>query len=108
MSTIILYLTLFISSNITNFTQNWAYYSVEPYLNIFGNLFWGIFFGFIGAGIFVSGEGDSRIYLVIAGYLIIIGIIFGIVLPSPVLALFGLILTFIVTNIFYKTFVEAK
>jgi hypothetical protein len=104
----IAYVIMTIDINITNFTQNWAYYSVQPYINIFGNLFWGMLFGFIGAAIYVSGEGDPRIYLIITGYLIIVGLIFGIALAAPVIAIFGLILTFLVTNIFYKTFVEAK
>jgi len=107
-SVYITYIVLQISANITNFTQNWTYYAFKPYLDIFGGLFWGMFFGFIGAAIFVSGEGDPRIYLVVAGYLFIVGLIFAIALPMAIMAIFGLILTFLITNIFYKTFVEAK
>ena len=102
------YIVLIIDANITNFTQNWSYYAMKPYLDIFGSLFWGMFFGIIGASIYVSGEGDPRIYLVVLAYLFIVGLIFGIVLPMAIIAIFGLILTFLVTNVFYKTFVEPK
>jgi len=103
------YIIFTIDVNITNFTTGgWARMAVQPYIDIFGGLFWGMFFGIIGAAIYVSGEGDNRIYLVIAGYLFIVGLIFGVALTTPVIAIFGLLLTFLVTNIFYKTFVEAK
>jgi len=107
LSTIISFLVFF-DSNITNFTHQWVYDSFQPYIHIFGGLFWGMFFGIIGAAIYVSGEGDNRIYLVLAGYFIIVGIIFGIALTMPVIAIFGLILTFIVTNVFYRTFFESR
>jgi len=108
LSALVSYIVFTIDINITNFTQNWTYHAVEPYLNIFGSLFWGILFGFIGTAIYVSGEGDTRIYLIVAAYLFIVGLIFGVVLTTPIIAIFGLILTFLVTNIFYKTFVEPK
>ena len=109
LSLLIPYIILTIDVNITNFTTGgWARMAVAPYIPIFGGLFWGMLFGFIGAAIYVSGEGDPRIYLIITGYLFIVGLIFGIALTAPVIAIFGLILTFLVTNIFYKTFVESK
>lgn len=82
-------------------------YAFAPYIVLFGNFFWGIIFGFIGAGIYVSGEGPL-IYLTILGYLVIVAVIFVILLPLFLVALFGLILTFIVTVILYNTFVVGK
>ena len=97
-----------INLNLSNMTYEIMRYSVEPYINIFGNFFWGIFFGFIGASIYGAGAGDSRIYIVLMSYLVGVGIIFSIILDNATIAIFGLLLAFLVSAILYKVFVEPK
>ena len=97
-----------INLNLSNLTYELTRHSIEPYTNIFGNFFWGMFFGFIGTSIYVAGGGDSRIYLVLVSYLVGVGIIFGIILDSATIAIFGLLLAFLVSAILYKVFVETK
>lgn len=97
-----------INLNLSNITYELARHSVEPYTNIFGNYFWGMFFGFVGASMYAAGTGDSRIYLVLIAYLVTVGIIFGVILDYAIIAIFGLLLTFLVTAVLYKVFVEAR
>ena len=94
--------------NLSNLTYELARNSITPYTTIFGNFFWGIFFGFIGAAIYAAGSGDKRIYLVLTVYLIGIGVIFGILFDLAAIAIFGLLLAFLVTTILYKVFVETS
>ena len=102
------YILFQISLNLSNITYELARKSVEPYTNIFGNYFWGIFFGFIGAAIYAAGSGDNKIYLVLTAYLIAVGIIFGIILDYAIMAIFGLLLAFLISTILYKVFVETR
>ena len=91
--------------NISNFTSDgilWV--AFQPYIEIFGNLTWGIIFGFIGAGIYVNERSLSTIMT----YLILVGIFFAIVLPVAIAAVFGLILAFSLATVFYRTFVTVK
>ena len=97
-----------INLNLSNLTYEIVQHSVEPYTNIFGNYFWGMFFGFIGVSIYAAGAGDSRIYLVLISYLVGVGIIFGVILDNAVVAIFGLLLAFLISAILYKVFVETK
>ena len=97
-----------INLNLSNLSYELARHSVEPYTNIFGNFFWGIFFGFIGTAIYVAGAGDSRIYIVLMAYLVAVGIIFSVILDYATIAIFGLLLAFLVSAILYKVFVETK
>jgi len=69
-----------------------------------GNYFWGIFFGFIGAGVYAR----QRSILTGMVYLILVGIFFSIVLPHMFAYLLGLILAFMFTTIFYNAFVKKK
>lgn len=107
MSTIALIL-LEINLNLSNITYELVRYSVTPYTNVFGDMFWGIFFGFIGTALYVAGTGDSRIYLILTAYLVAVGLFFGIILDNAIVAIFGLILAFLISSIFYKAFVESK
>lgn len=97
-----------INLNLSNLTYEVMRHSVEPYTNIFGNYFWGMFFGFIGTSIYAAGAGDSRIYLVLMSYLVGVGIIFSVILDTAVVAIFGLLLAFLISTILYKVFVETK
>ena len=97
-----------INLNLSNLTYELARHSVTPYTNIFGNLFYGIFFGFIGTAIYAAGTGDSRIYLVLTSYLVAVGLIFGVILDNAIIAVFGLILAFLISAILFRVFVEAR
>ena len=94
--------------NASNFTQNVVQNSLNPYLVLLGDLFWGIFFGFMIAAIYVSGDGDPKIYLSLMAFLVIIAIIFVVLLPFYLIAIFGMLLSFIVSGVLFKTFVEAR
>ena len=94
-----------IEFNFSNFTnQGIIRVAFLPYTSLFGNYFWGIMFGFIGAGIYAK----KRSKLTTAIYLIIVGIFFGIVLPYHLAYLLGLVLAFLITVIFYNTYIEKK
>jgi len=76
-----------------------------PYINLLGSAFWGMLFGFPAAAIYVNAE---RKYMGVFGYLTIIGLFFTVILPIPIAAFFGMILTMIVATLLYKVFVENK
>lgn len=95
---------MYVDINITNFTENIFRYAFDPYISIFGNFTWGIIFGFIGAGIFVA----SRSAVTTFGYLIIVGLVFGLILPTAFIGILGLIVVFIGTVAFYFLLVESK
>ena len=80
-------------------------YAFEPYITLFGNITWGIIFGFMGAALYVAAE---RSVLHIFGYLIIVGVFFAIILPTALIAILGLIASFIGATIVYRTFVESR
>lgn len=91
-----------INLNFTNFTGiGILKVSFGPYIDILGSFFFGILFGFIGTGLYVNEQSLSTI----TTYLILVGILMAVVLPIGVIALFGLLVTFTLASIFYKTFV---
>lgn len=94
----------FIEFNLSNFSVNMFRISFGPYIDTFGSLFFAIFFGFIGAGLYAN----ERSIGTITTYLILIGAFMGIVMPDAVAAIFGLLLAFAIAVIFYRTFVETK
>ena len=96
--------------NVSEFVGNITRYGIQPYLDqpFIGDFFWGILFGFIMAGVYVSGDGDPKIYLSLMVIMIIALVIFGTVLSYGMVALIGLLLAFIISGIFYKTFVESR
>lgn len=91
--------------DLRDFMNNTMYYAFQPYIAIFGNFFFGIFFGFIGTGIYVASE---RNYLLTFGYLVLMGIFFGIIMPFAFVAILGVIAAFIGSMIVYKAFVETR
>ena len=94
-----------IEINLTNFTAGGIIrYSLNPYIVIFGNLTFGIIFGFVGAALYAN----ERSLGTIITYLTLVGIFFAIILPAAVVAVFGLILVFALATVFYRTFVETR
>ena len=77
----------------------------QPYIATLGSAFWGMLFGFPGAAIYVNAE---RKYMGVFAYLTLIGLFFTVILPVLVAALFGMILTLIVTLLLYRVFVENR
>jgi len=91
--------------NFQNFTADGILrVAFDPYLSIFGNFTWGIIFGFIGAGLYAS----NRSLGLIITYLILVGIFMSIIFPIQVVAIFGLLLAFLLATVFYITFVEQR
>lgn len=91
--------------NLTNFTRDGIIrVAFDPYYAIFGNFTWGVIFGFIGVALYAN----ERSIGTITTYLIIVGIFMSIIFPSILMGLFGLILTFTIATIFYRTFIESK
>lgn len=80
-------------------------YAFQPYIAIFGDVFWGMFFGFIATALYV---GSERNYIILMGYFVIICIFFAIVLPYALAGILGLFAAFIATTILYKAFVEPR
>jgi hypothetical protein len=72
------------------------------YRSIFGNYFFAIMFGFIGAGIYVNERSIGSIVT----YLILVGIFMSIVLTTEVVAIFGVFLAFLLGVIFFKAFID--
>ena len=93
-----------INLNVSNFIQNIFRYAFNPYTSIFGNLTWGIIFGFIGAGLFIGSRSVQTAFT----YLILVGIVFGLILPQAIIGIFGLMVVFIATSAFYVVFVEGR
>lgn len=91
--------------NFTNFTSDGIIrIAFDPYLSVFGNLTWGIIFGFIGAGLYAN----ERSMVTIMVYLILVGIFMSIILPEEFAAVLGLILAFIIGTVLYLAFVKEK
>jgi len=91
--------------NLSNFTRDGIIrVAFDPYYAIFGNFTWGVIFGFIGVALYAN----ERSIGTITTYLILVGIFMSIIFPSILMGLFGLILTFTIATIFYRTFIESK
>lgn len=91
--------------NLTNITDGGlARAMFDCYRLIFGNFFWAIVFGFIGAGIYVN----ERSIGTIVTYLILVGMFISIIFTLEVVAIFGLFLGFLLSVIFFKAFVDKK
>ena len=103
LSNILAYIILVtLDINLSNFTQNFLRIAFDPYTSLFGNMTWGIIFGFIGAGIFVG----SKSIVATFTYLVIVGLVFAAILPSAIIGIFGLILAFIAGTAFYVILIE--
>jgi len=96
---------LAIDFNLTNITNTgilrWA---MQPYYDVLGNFTWGAIFGIIGAALYANERSIGIILL----YLLLVGIFFGIILPLPLIYIFGLLFTFVMTIVFYRAFVEQR
>lgn len=91
--------------NLTNLTDTGlARAMVDCYRTIFGDFFWSIFFGFIGAGVYVN----ERSLGAIVTYLTLIGIFMSIVFTLEVVAIFGVFLAFLLGVIFFRAFVDRR
>ena len=90
--------------NFTNFTSNWVELAFSPYVAIFGNFFWGAFFGFIGAGVYVNTQNNIHAFI----YLVLVGFVFGVILPYGLAAIFGLLVVFMATVVTYNAYVSHK
>ena len=91
--------------NLTNLTDGGlARAMFECYRTIFGNFFWALVFGFIGAGIYVNERSIGSIVT----YLMLVGIFISVVFGANVIAIFGLFLAFLLTVIFFKAFVDRR
>lgn len=76
----------------------------NPYISVFGNFTWGIILGFIGTGLYAN----ERSVGTIATYLILVGIFGSILFPAQLVMLFGLLLAFTLSVIFYISFIETR
>ena len=76
----------------------------NPYVSVFGNFTWGIILGFIGTGLYAN----ERSIGTITTYLILVGIFGAILFPAQLVMLFGLLLAFVLSVIFYITFIESR
>ena len=91
--------------NLTNLTDGGlARAMFECYRTIFGNFFWALVFGFIGAGIYVNERSIGSIVT----YLMLLGVFVSIIFTFDVIAIFGLFLAFLLAVIFFKAFVDRK
>lgn len=90
--------------NVSDFINNWLRYAFDPYTSLFGNITWGILFGFIGGGLYVGSKSTVTVFT----YLTVVGLIFAAVLPLALSAIFVMILTFIGTIALYIVYVTRK
>lgn len=94
-----------IDFNLTNMTRDGIFYvAFNPYTHVLGNLTWGVIMGFIGAGLYAN----ERSIGTITTYMIVMGVFGSIVFPDQLVFLFGIIVAFLLSVIFYKTFIEVK
>lgn len=104
MNNLLFNILLTIDINITNFSENWITYAFNPYTSMFGNLTWGFIFGFIGAGIYVGSKSVQAVFT----YLVIVGLIFGVLLPEALTAIFVFVLVFMGSSAIYILFIQSK
>lgn len=105
MITMLIQVLMGINLSFSNFTDAGIIrVAFDPYLSIFGNFTWGILFGFIGAGLYAN----ERSIATTSIYLILVGIFFSIIFPLWIVYIFGLLLSFLLTTIFYVTFVKSR
>ena len=76
----------------------------DPYFTVFGNFTWGVIFGFIAAGMYINERSIGSL----ATFLILCGVFGAVILPAEFIFLFSIILTFIISTVFYITFIESK
>jgi len=94
-----------IQLNLSNLTTDGIIKAAfNPYYSVFGEFTWGIILGFIGAAIYAN----ERSIGTVSTYLILVGLFVSIIFPTHIVAVFGVILSFLIAVIFYKAFVERQ
>ena len=93
-----------IDINLSDFVNNWMIYAFSPYTTLFGDLTFGIIFGFIGAGIYVGAGSKVTIF----GFMILTGIVFSVVFPSTVIIMFAVLVTLIGTAALYAVYTQKQ
>jgi hypothetical protein len=97
-------ISFIIADWVTNLTSNPFKYGFEPYTSLIGNTFYALFFGFIGGAIYM-GTGNTGATLV---YFLLCGIFMALVIPSVVLAIFGILSGLIIASILYYALIEKR
>ena len=83
---------------------NWLGFTTSLWVAVFGNWFFAMVIGVIGAGVYIKYENAT----VAAVYFIVMGILFGAVLPFLFLTLIGLIGGFTVGILLYQVFISKE
>lgn len=76
----------------------------NPYVTLFGDFFWGLFFGIIGIAIY--NWKNSSYHLI--GYLVAILVFTRVILPIALADFFAIILGFAVSGLIYKVFITKR
>ena len=100
----LLFVLISIDINISDFITNWSVYAFNPYTSIFGNITWGIMFGFFTGGVYVTSKSQTTTFAL----LVVMGIVFAIILPQALVAIFALVVVFIGTIALYVAFVTTR
>jgi len=88
--------------NFTNVTSEGIFrIGFYVYLVVLHDLFWGILGGIIAGGLYAQ----ERSLGTVTAFLILWGVFFGIVLPTHVVPIFGIILGILIAVILHRTFV---
>lgn len=90
--------------NVSEFMHQPFKYALDPYTSLFGNLTWGILFGFVGAGVYVGSHSQTTTF----AYLVIVGIVFSLILPAAIISIFGIVMAFIGAIALYTLYVTRK
>jgi len=104
LNNLLAFILVSIDINISNFVTNWSIYAFNPYTSLFGNITWGILFGFFAAGIYVTSKSQTTTFT----FLVIMGVVFAIILPEGLVAILALILVFVGTTALYVAFVTTR
>jgi len=104
MNNFLLLVLVSIDINLSDFVHNWSQYAFSPYTTIFGDLTFGILFGFIGAGIYVGAGSKVSVF----GFMILAGIIFAVVFPAIMILMFAVLVTFIGTGVLYSVYTRTR
>ena len=94
-----------INLNLSNLTTDGILKAAfNPYYSIFGEFTWGIILGFIGGALYIN----ERSIGTTTTYLILMGLFVSIIFPSHIVGLFAIILSLLLSIIFYKAFIERQ
>ena len=98
-------LTEFDLLNLTNLIEDGILtLGFSPYIALFGDFFWGLFFGIIGVAIYSE---KNNVYALI-GYLIAVSALTRVVIPVTIADLLAVITGLAVTALFYAVLVKRK